>query len=384
MSSSISDAFLSEQETMIRESARRVAGEVVAPTAAERDRSGAWPHAEIRAVAEVGFMGMLAPQEYGGAGLSFFEYCLAIEEFAAADGGFATLMHVHNSTAHVLHAHGSEAQKRQHLPDLASAERIGAFLLSEPHAGSDTAAFRTSARRDGDHYVINGSKQWISNGDEAGFAFVVAATGEPGTRDRFSLFIADPRDPGYQSVRVEDKLGQHTAHTAQIQLDDLRVPAANLVGEEGRGYGKVLSLLSDGRIAIAALSIGIARAALDAALRYAKDREAYGKPISELQAIRFDLAEMAMQVEVARQYTMYAARRVDARLPSVKEASIAKLFASEMAEKVCSAALQVHGGYGYVKDFPVERYYRDVRVTRIYEGTSHIQKLIIARQILDA
>ena len=375
--SNVSNAFLSEQETMIRESARRVAKEVVAPTAADRDRSGAWPRDEIRAVAEVGFMGMLAPQEHGGAGLSFTEYCLAIEEFAAADGGFATLMHVHNSTAHVLRSHGSEEQKQKYLPDLASAKCIGAFLLSEPQAGSDTAAFRTTARRDGESYVINGSKQWISNGDEAGFAFVVAATGEPGTRNRFSLFIADPAEPGYQCMRVEDKLGQHTAHTAQIQLDNLRVPASNLVGEEGRGYAKVLALLSDGRIAIAALAIGLARADLDAALRYAKDREAYGKPIAELQAIRFDLAEMAMQVEVARQYTLYAARLVDASLPSVKEASIAKLFASEMAEKV-------HGGYGYVRDFPVERYYRDVRVTKIYEGTSHIQKLIIARQILDA
>ncbi len=383
MNTSVSNAFLSEQEIMIRESARRVATEVVSRTAAERDRSSAWPREEIRAVAEVGFMGMLAPQQYGGSGLTFTEYCLAIEEFAAADGGFATVMHVHNSTSHVLSSHGTEAQKQQYLPELASARRIGAFLLSEPHAGSDTAAFRTTARRDGDSYVINGSKQWISNGDEAGFAFVVAATGEQGTRDRFSLFIADPQHPGYQCVRVEEKLGQHTAHTAQIQLDNLRVPATNLIGEEGRGYSKVLALLSDGRIAIAALATGIARAALDAALRYAKDREAYGKPISELQAIRFDLAEMAMQVDLARQYTLYAARLVDARLPSVKEASIAKLYASEMAEKVCSAALQVHGGFGYVKDFPVERYFRDVCVTRIYEGTSNIQKLIIARQILD-
>ncbi|RYH70991.1 MAG: acyl-CoA dehydrogenase [Alcaligenaceae bacterium] len=379
-----SNALMSEQEIMVRDSARRVACEVVARTAAERDRSGEWPRQEICAVAEVGYMGMLVPQEYGGAGLSYTEYCLAIEEFAAADGGFATLMHVHNSTAHVLRAHGSEEQKQQYLPDLASGKRIGAFLLSEPQAGSDTSAFRTTAKRDGDSYVINGSKQWISNGDEAGFAFILAATGEAGHRDRFSLFIADPQTPGYHCARVERKLGQHTAHTAQILLDDLRVPVANLVGEEGRGYAKVLSLLSDGRIAIAALSVGIARAALEAAVRYAKDREAYGKPISELQAIRFDLAEMAMQIDVAWQYTLYAARLVDAGLPNIKEASIAKLYASEMAERVCSSALQVHGGYGYVQDFPVERYYRDVRVTKIYEGTSHIQKLIIARQLLDS
>lgn len=378
----VSNAFLSEQEILIRESARRVATEVVAPTAAERDRSGAWPHDEIKTVAEVGFMGMLAPQDYGGSGSSFVEYCLAIEEFAAADGGFATMMHVHNSAAHVLRASGTAAQKQQYLPDLACARHIGAFLLSEPHAGSDTAALRTTARRDGDSYVINGSKQWISNGSEAGFAFVIAVTGEPGTRNSISLFIADPKDPGYQVGRVESKLGQHTAHTAQIQLNDLRVPAKNMIGEEGRGYSKTLGLLSDGRVAIAALSIGIARAAMEAAIRYAKEREAYGKPIAELQAVSFDLAEMAMQIDVARQYMLYAARRIDAQLPNAKEASIAKLYASEMAEKVCSAALQVHGGYGYVNDFPVERYYRDVRVTKIYEGTSHIQKLIIARQIL--
>ncbi|MFZ2856516.1 acyl-CoA dehydrogenase family protein [Acidovorax sp.] len=378
----VSNALLSEQEIIIRESARRVAMEVVGSTAAERDRSGAWPHDEIKAVAEVGFMGMLAPAAHGGSGLSFVEYCLAIEEFAAADGGFATMMHVHNSAAHVLRTFGSEAQMARYLPGLASGERIAAFLLSEPHAGSDTAALRTTAKRDGDFYVVNGSKQWISNGSEAGFALLVAATGEPGTRNRFSLMIVDPEDPGYQCVRIERKLGQHTAHTAQIQLDNMRVPVANLVGEEGRGYAKALSLLSDGRIAIAALAIGIARAALEAAIRYAKDREAYGKPLTELQAVSFDLAEMTMQVEVAHQYMLYAARLTDAGLPTGKEAAVAKLYASEMAEKVCSAALQVHGGYGYVNDFPVERYYRDVRVTKIYEGTSHIQKLIIARNIL--
>src|SRR3990167_4198905 len=274
------------------------------------------------------------------------------------------MMHVHNASAHVLRTYGTEEQMRAHLPELARAQRIGAFLLSEPHAGSDTAAIRTTAKREGD------------------FALVVAATGAPGVRDRFSLFIADPRDAGYQCLRIENKLGQHTAHTAQIHLDNLRVPATNMLGEEGRGYGKALALLSDGRIAIAALSIGIARAALEAAIRYAKERDAYGKPIAELQAIRFDLADMATQIDVARQFTLYAARLTDARLPAIKEAAMAKLFASEMAEKVCSAALQVHGGYGYVNDFPVERYYRDVRVTKIYEGTSHIQRLIIARQIL--
>lgn len=380
--STVSNALLSEQQAMIRESARRVAQEVVAPTAAQRDQASQWPRAEIEAAAGAGFMGMLIPEEYGGSGLSFVEYCLALEEFAAADGGFTTIMHVHNSCGLVLRAFGTEAQKRHYLPQIASARSIGAFLLSEPQAGSDTAAFRATARREGEHYVLNGTKQWISNGSEAGVALVIAATGEPGSRERFSLFIVDPAAPGYKVLRVEDKLGQRTAHTAQIQLDELRVPADNLVGEEGRGYSKVLGLLSDGRVAIAALAVGIARAALEAALRYAQEREAYGQPISALQAIRFDLAEMAMQVDVARQYSLHAARLIDAGIPAARESAMAKLFASEMAETVCSQALQVHGGYGYVKDFPVERYYRDVRVTKIYEGTSHIQKHIIARSLL--
>ena len=378
----VSNALLSEQEVMIRESARRVAQEVVAPTAAQRDQTCAWPRAEIQAVAAAGFMGMLAAEKYGGSGLSFVEYCLALEEFAAADGGFATMMHVHNSSALVLRAFGTEAHRRRHLPDIASARTIGAFLLSEPQAGSDTSALRTTARREGDHYVLNGTKQWVSNGSEAGYAMVVAATSEPGSRDRFSLFIVDPKAEGYKVLRVEDKLGQHTAHTAQILLDNLRVPVDNLVGEEGRGYAKALGLLSDGRVAVGAQAVGIARAALEAAIRYAQEREAYGKPISELQAIRFDLAEMAMQVDVARQFILHAARLIDAGIPAAKESAMAKLFASEMAEKVCSQALQVHGGYGYVKDFPVERYCRDVRVTKIYEGTSHIQKHIIARSLL--
>ena len=367
---------------MIRESARRVAREVVAPTAAARDQASRWPGEEIKAVAAAGFMGMLVPEPYGGSNLRVVEYCLALEEFAAVDGGFTTMMHVHNSSALVLRSFGSEEQRRRYLPSIASAQTIGAFLLSEPQAGSDTSAVRTSARREGDCYVLNGTKQWISNGSEAGFALVMAATGAAGSRERFSIFVIDPKGPGYKVLRVEDKLGQRTAHTAQIQLEDLRVPAENLVGGEGRGYSTTLGLLSDGRVAVAALAVGIARAALEAAINYAQEREAYGKPISFLQAIRFDLAEMAMQVDVARQYTLHAARLIDAGLPAVKEASMAKLFASEIAEKVCSQALQIHGGYGYVKDFPVERYYRDVRVTKIYEGTSHIQKHIIARSIL--
>lgn len=379
--SDTSAVFLSEQEVMIRDSARKVAAEVLAPTAAARDKSQAWPHEELQSVGELGFLGMLVPEEYGGSGASFVEYCLAIEAFAAADGGFATIVHVHNSLGLTLAGAASEEQKRRHLPALARGEHIGAFLLTEPHAGSDTAAFRTSARRDGDHYVLNGSKQFISNGSEAGLAIALAVTDPASPKRGKSLFLVDPKQPGYNVARVESKYGQHTAHIAQIDLTDCRVPAENLIGTEGAGYQQTMALLSHGRVAIAAQAVGIARAALEAAVQYTRDREAYGAPINKLQAVGFDLAEMAMNVDVAHHYVLHAARLIDANIPCAKEASIAKLFASEMAEKVCSTALQLHGGYGYLKDFPVERYCRDVRVCKIYEGTSHIQKLIIARSL---
>ncbi|WP_191833723.1 acyl-CoA dehydrogenase family protein [Pseudomonas fluorescens] len=375
--------FLSEQEIMIRDSARKVAAEVVAPTAAERDRSAAWPRSELRAVAELGFLGMLIPEAYGGAGASFVEYCLAIEAFAAADTGFATLIHVHNSVGLAVARLGNEAQKRNYLADLASGKRIGAFLLSEPQAGSDTAAFRTQARLEGDHYVLNGSKQFISNGNEAGLGLVLAVTDKAAGKKGSSLLMVDPQDnPGYVVAAVEHKMGQRSAHVAQIQLDQCRVPVANLLGGEGEGYRNVMGSLSEGRVAIAAVATGTARAALDAAVGYAKEREAYGAPIINLQGVAFDLADMAAQVEVAHHYMVHAARLCEAGVACAKEASVAKLFASEMAEKVCSDALQIHGGYGYLSDFPVERYCRDVRVTKIYEGTSHIQKLIIARGLV--
>ncbi|MFM0094602.1 acyl-CoA dehydrogenase family protein [Paraburkholderia sediminicola] len=377
-----SAAFLSEQEVLIRDSARKVAAEVVAPTAAERDRTCAWPRDELKAVAELGFLGMLIPEEYGGSGSSFVDYCLAIEEFAAADAGFATLIHVHNTMAGMLAKVGSEEQKRRYLPALASGEKIGATLFTEPHAGSDTAAFRTTARREESHYVVNGSKQFISNGSEAGVAFVLAVTDKTAGRNGMSLLLAEPSEPGYIVARIEHKLGQRSAHVAQIQLENCRVPIENRVGDEGGGYKLVMSLLSEGRVAIGAVAVGTARAALEAAVRYAREREAYGAPIIKLQGVAFDLADMATQVEVARQFMIHAARLCEAGIPCAKEASMAKLFASEMAEKVCSDALQIHGGYGYVNDFPVERYYRDVRVTKIYEGTSHIQKLIISRGLV--
>ncbi|RJG08369.1 acyl-CoA dehydrogenase family protein [Massilia cavernae] len=380
--SDTSAVFLSEQEVMIRDAARKVAREVVAATAAERDRTSAWPRDELRAAAELGFLGMHVPEEFGGAGLSFVEYCLAIEEFAYADAGFATILHVHNGMADMVHRFGTEDQQRKYLRAMTSGEMIAAGLLTEPQAGSDTAAFSTTARREGSHYVLNGSKQFISNGNEAGIAFAIAAfTETPEGRKGASMIIVDPRTPGYNVTRVENKMGQRSAQVAAIQLDNCRVPVENLIGDEGTAYARLMSTLSEGRIGIAAVAVGAARAALDAAVQYAKEREAYGAPIIKLQGVAFDLADMATQVEVAHQFVLHAARLHAAGVPCAKEASMAKLFASEMAEKVCSGAIQIHGGYGYLTDFPVERYYRDVRVTKIYEGTSHIQKVIIARNL---
>jgi len=381
MNKDVSSLFLSEQQILIRDTARRVAREIVAPTAAQRDLESAWPHKELRDLAELGFLGMLIPEEYGGTQAGVLDFCLAQHEFAAVDAGLATILHVHNFTAMCIAENGTDDQKRRFLPDMASGKAIGAFLLSEPHAGSDTAALRSSAVRDGDHYVLNGSKQFISNGSEAGVGIAFAITDKAAGKRGATTFIVDTSKPGYVTTRVESKLGQHTAHTAQITLDNYRAPASDMLGAEGDGYRTVMGGLSDGRIGIAFIAAGAARAALDAAVKYANEREAYGAPIARLQGVAFDLADMAAQVDVAFQYCIHAARLRDAGVDCVKEASIAKLFASEIAEKVCSSALQIHGGYGYLCDFPVERYLRDVRVCKIYEGTSHIQKLIISRCI---
>lgn len=375
------DAFLSDEERMVRDAARRVAQEVVAKTAAERDRLQQWPRAELQALAETGFMGMLVPEAHGGGGLSFLQYCLVIEEISAADCGVGTIVHVHNTTLKMICDFGTDAQMRRYLPDAVRGLRIGASLLTEPQAGSDTAALRASARREGDAWVLDGTKQFISNGSEAGVAVVITVTDPSAGRRGFTFFLLDPSDPAYRVLRVEDKLGQQTAHTAQIQLDGLRLGDDAVLGKVGGGYRLVMEALSDGRIAIAAQAVGVARAALEAAIRYANEREAYGEPIIRLQAVAFKLAEMATKVEAARLLYQNAARLQMAGRPCAKEAAMAKLFASEIAERVCSDALQVHGGYGYLRDFPVERYCRDVRVCKIYEGTSDIQKLIISRNL---
>ena len=373
--------FVTPEQRMIREAVLRLGREVIAPTAADRDRDALWPRNELRALAGAGFMGMMVPEEYGGAAAGFTGYCLALEALAGADCGVGTIFHVHNTFNYTIARHGTPQQKRRWLPAGASGERIGAWLLTEPQFGSDTASLKTTARRDGDHYVLDGTKQFISNGSEAGAAVVIAITDPAAGRRGMSAFLVDPATPGYTVTRIEHKMGQRTAHTAQIRLDGMRVPAANMLGEPGAAYRIAMSGLADGRIAVAAQAVGVAQAALDAAVRYAKEREAYGRPIFELQAVAFRLAEMATSVAVARQFYLHTARLLEAGLPCAREAAMAKLYATEMAERVCSDALQTFGGYGYLQDFPVERYCRDVRVCKIYEGTSDIQKLIVSRSL---
>jgi alkylation response protein AidB-like acyl-CoA dehydrogenase len=373
--------FVTPEQRMIREAVLRLGREVIAPTAADRDRDALWPRNELRALAGAGFMGMMVPEEFGGAAAGFTGYCLALEALSGADCGVGTIFHVHNTLNYTIARHGTPQQKRRWLPAGASGERIGAWLLTEPHFGSDTASLKTTARRDGDHYVLDGTKQFISNGSEAGAAVVMAITDPAAGRRGMSAFLVDPATPGYTVTRIEHKMGQRTAHTAQIRLDGMRVPAADMLGEPGAAYRIAMSGLADGRIAVAAQAVGVAQAALDAAVRYAKEREAYGQPIFELQAVAFRLAEMATSVAVARQFYLHTARLLEAGLPCAREAAMAKLYATEMAERVCSDALQTFGGYGYLQDFPVERYCRDVRVCKIYEGTSDIQKLIVSRSL---
>ena len=326
--------------------------------------------------------GVAVPAEWGGAGLDYLALAVILEEIAAGDGATSTVVSVNNCpVCSILMAWASDAQKAQWLEPLARGDLLGAFCLTEPHVGSQADGLKTTARREGDHYVLDGVKQFITSGKNGDVAIVMAVTDKAAGKKGISAFVVPTRTPGYVVARVEDKLGQHASDTAQIVFEHCRVPAANLLGEEGQGLKIALSGLEGGRIGIAAQSVGMARAAFEAALAYAKERVAFGKPIFEHQALQFRLGEMAMQIEAARQLIHHAASLKDAGVPCLKEAAMAKLFASEMAERVCSAAIQVFGGYGYVSDFPVERIYRDVRVCQIYEGTSDVQKILIGRAL---
>jgi alkylation response protein AidB-like acyl-CoA dehydrogenase len=367
---------------MIRDALRAYSQERLAPNAARWDKEHHFPQEELRGLAELGAYGVAVPEELGGAGLDYVSLALVLEEIAAGDGGTSTVISVNNCpVCSIAMMYANDAQKEQWLRPLAQGKMLGAFCLTEPHAGSDASTLRTTAVKDGDHYAINGVKQFITSGKYADVAIVMAVTDKAAGKKGISAFWVPTNTPGYIVARLEEKLGQHSSDTAQILFENCRIPAENLIGEEGMGYKIALSGLEGGRIGIASQSVGMARAAFEAALAYAKERTSFGQTLFEHQAVQFRLSDMATQIEAARQLIWHAASLKDAGLPCLKEAAMAKLFASEMAERVCSDAIQIHGGYGYVNDFPVERIYRDVRVCQIYEGTSDIQRILIGRAL---
>jgi len=371
-----------EEQILIRDMARKFATERLMPGAAERDRNATFPKEQLKEMGELGLLGMLTPEQWGGADVGHVAFALALEEIAAGDGAASTIVGVHNGVGQrPIVEYGSDDQKQRFVRPLASGKMLGAFALTEPHAGSDASNQRTKAVRDGNHFVLNGTKQFITSGREADLVIVFAVTDAEMGNKGISAFIVPTDTPGYEVSGIEKKLGQRASDTAQITFMDMRLTPEHLLGEEGQGYRIALANLEGGRIGIAAQATGMARAAYEVALDYAKERTAFGKRIIEHQAVAFRLADMATQIEAARLMYVNAAQLRDAGAPCLKEASMAKLFASEMAERVCSDAIQTLGGYGYVEDFPVERIYRDVRVCQIYEGTSDVQRLVISRAI---
>ena len=374
--------ILTQEQEMIRDSLRAFAPERLAPFAHEWDRHHTFPAEALKELGALGALGMVVPEEWDGAGMDYMSLVLTLEEIAAGDGATSTIVSVQNSLAcGITMKYGSVEQKETWLKPLARGDSLGCFCLTEPHTGSDASAITTRADRDGDHFVINGVKQFITTGKYADVAIVFAVTDKAAGKKGISCFLVPTATPGYIVARIEEKMGQHASDTAQILFENCRVPASALLGKEGDGYRIALSNLEAGRIGIAAQSVGMARAALEAAVRYAKERVTFGVPIIEHQAVNFRLADMATQLDAARLMVWRAASLKDAGRPCLTEASMAKMFASEMAEKVCSDAIQIHGGYGYVSDFPVERIYRDVRVCQIYEGANDIQRLVIGRAV---
>ena len=374
--------ILSPEHEMIRDSLRTFCQEVMVPQAAQWDNEKVFPKEVHRQLADLGCYGIAVPEELGGAGLDYLALAIILEEIAAGDGGTSTVISVNNCpVCSMLMSFANPLQKEKFLKPLAQGKMLGAFCLTEPHVGSEASAIRTTATRDGDSYVLNGVKQFITSGKNADVAIVIAVTDKDAGKKGISAFIVPTNTPGYIVARIEEKLGQHSSDTAQIIFENCRIPAENLLGEEGGGYKMALSGLEGGRIGIAAQSVGMARAAFDVALAYSKERESFGQTLFQHQAVQFKLADMATQLEAARQLLWHAASMRDAGIPCLKEAAMAKLLASETAEKICSNALQILGGYGYVTDFSVERIYRDVRVCQIYEGTSDIQKILIGRAL---
>ena len=375
---------LASHHEQIRDAVRRFARERLAPNAARWDREKHFPREELAGLAAMGLCGVMIAEQHGGAGMDSTALALACEEISAGDGATCTIVMVNNLVANILQGYGNEAQKRDFLAPLAKGERLGAFCLTEPHAGSDASAITTRAEKSGGHYLLNGVKQFITSGKNADLAVVFAVTDRAAGKKGISAFVVPTSTPGYTVARIEDKTGQRASDTAQIVLDNCRIPAANLLSMEGIGYRIALANLESGRINVAAQATGMARAALEAALAYAAERKSMGKTLLQHQAVNFRLADMATGVEASRQLYLHAAQLRDTGAPCLKEASMAKLFASETAEKVCSDAIQIHGGYGYVSDFPVERIWRDVRVCQIYEGASDIQRLVIGRALKGA
>ena len=374
--------LLSSDQEMIRDAVRDFAQRELWPHAAKWDKDHHFPHEAHQGLAALGAYGICVPEALGGAGLDYLTLALVLEEIAAGDGGTSTAISVTNCPVNaILMRYGNAAQQQRWLAPLARGEMLGAFCLTEPHVGSDASALRTTATREGDAYVLNGVKQFITSGKNGQVAIVIAVTDKGAGKKGMSAFIVPTDAPGWVVARLEDKLGQHSSDTAQILLEQCRIPAENLIGQEGEGYKIALSALEGGRIGIAAQSVGMARSALDVAIQYAKERQSFGRAIIDHQAVGFRLAEGATQLEAARQLIWHAASLRDANRPCLREAAMAKLFASEVAERICSLAIQTLGGYGVVNDFPLERIYRDVRVCQIYEGTSDVQKIIIQRAL---
>lgn len=377
------DFGLTEQQRMIRDMARDFARQELRPHAAAWDESGWIPDAVVAQMGQLGLLGMVVPEEFGGSYTDYVAYALAVEEVAAGESATSTLMSVHNSVGcNPILQYGTPAQQAAWLPALAAGQAIGCFCLTEPQAGSEANNLKTRAVLDGDQWVLNGAKQFVTNGKRAKVAIVFAVTDPELGKKGLSAFIVPTDTAGFVVNRVEQKMGIRASDTCAISLENCRIPQDHLLGQRGKGLAIALSNLEGGRIGIAAQAVGIARAALEAALQYANDRVQFGQPIAQHQSIGNLLADMQVQINAARLLVLHAAQMRTAGLPCLSEASQAKLFASEMAERVCSHAIQIHGGYGYLQDYPVERLYRDARITQIYEGTSEVQRLLIARQLI--
>lgn len=373
-----------EDQLMIQQSAKEFAEAEIAPSAVQRDINAEFPAEIVKKLGELGFLGMMVPPEYGGAGLDTISYVLAMIEISKVDASVGVIMSVNNSlVCYGLEKYGSQFIKENYLTPLAKGEKLGAFALSEPEAGSDATKQKTSADKDGDYYVLNGIKNWITNGTSADYVLVMATTDKAKGHHGISTFIVEKGTPGFDHGKKEDKLGIRSSDTCSLTFENCRVPVKNLVWEEGKGFNFAMNTLNGGRIGIAAQAIGIAEASFEAALKYSKERKAFGAPIANFQAIQFKLADMAVKIDAAKMLTLKAAALKDAEKKYYKEAAMAKLYSSRIAVECALEAIQIHGGYGYVREYLVERYLRDAKITEIYEGTSEIQNIVIARSLLD-